>query len=90
MAPNLAPSQHDLIHDMILDQKLTTREMADAATRATSTAPPEVYCPAPGGVIYLLGSIAYNIMKEFYQVDMTMRIPPSRDIYDCSLLINMQ
>jgi hypothetical protein len=31
MAPNLAPSQHDLIRDMILDKKLTTREMADAA-----------------------------------------------------------
>lgn len=31
MAPNLAPSQHDLIRDMILDQKLKTREMADAA-----------------------------------------------------------
>jgi hypothetical protein len=31
MAPNLAPSQHDLIRDMILHQKLTTREMADAA-----------------------------------------------------------
>lgn len=31
MAPNLAPSQHDLIRDMILDQILTTREMADAA-----------------------------------------------------------
>jgi hypothetical protein len=29
MAPNLAPSQHDLIRDMILHQKLTTREMAD-------------------------------------------------------------
>lgn len=31
MAPNLAPSQHDLIRDMILHQKLKTREMADAA-----------------------------------------------------------
>jgi transposase len=31
MAPNLAPSQHDLIRDMILDRKLSTREMADAA-----------------------------------------------------------
>jgi hypothetical protein len=31
MAPNLAPPQHDLIRDMILHQKLTTREMADAA-----------------------------------------------------------
>jgi hypothetical protein len=31
MAPNLAPSQHDLIRDMILHQKLTTREMAEAA-----------------------------------------------------------
>ena len=31
MAPNLAPTQHDLIRDMILDQKLTTREMAKAA-----------------------------------------------------------
>jgi hypothetical protein len=31
MAPNLAPSQHDLIRDMILHQTLTTREMADAA-----------------------------------------------------------
>jgi hypothetical protein len=31
MAPNLAPSQHDLIRDMILHQKLTTGEMADAA-----------------------------------------------------------
>jgi hypothetical protein len=24
MAPNLAPSQHDLIHDMIVDEKLRT------------------------------------------------------------------
>jgi transposase len=31
MAPNLAPSQHDLIRDMILHQKLTTREMVEAA-----------------------------------------------------------
>jgi transposase len=31
MAPDLAPSQHDLIRDMILHQTLTTREMADAA-----------------------------------------------------------
>jgi transposase len=31
MAPNLAPSQHDLIHDMILDNTLKTREMANIA-----------------------------------------------------------
>ena len=31
MAPNLTPSQLKLIRDMILDQKLTTREKADAA-----------------------------------------------------------
>jgi hypothetical protein len=29
--PDLAPFQHDLIRNMILHQKLTTREMADAA-----------------------------------------------------------
>jgi hypothetical protein len=31
MAPNLAPSQHDPIHDMILDKKLKTHVMADIA-----------------------------------------------------------
>ena len=31
MAPNLAPSQHNLIHDMIIDEKLKTRQMADVA-----------------------------------------------------------
>jgi hypothetical protein len=31
MAPNLALSQHDLIRDIPLDQKLKTREMADTA-----------------------------------------------------------
>jgi transposase len=31
MAPNLASSQHDLIHDMIVDEKLKTRQMADVA-----------------------------------------------------------
>jgi len=31
MAPNFAPSQHDLIHDMIVDEKLKTRQMADVA-----------------------------------------------------------
>ena len=31
MAPNLALSQHDLVGDMILDGKLTTRKMAQAA-----------------------------------------------------------
>jgi transposase len=31
MAPNLAPSRHDLIHDMIVDEKLKTRQMADVA-----------------------------------------------------------
>ena len=31
MAPNLAGSQHDLIRDKIIHQKLTTRELADAA-----------------------------------------------------------
>jgi transposase len=31
MAPNLAASQHDLIHDMILDNSLTTPQMADVA-----------------------------------------------------------
>lgn len=31
MAPNLAPSQHDLIHDMILDKKFKTYEMANVA-----------------------------------------------------------
>jgi hypothetical protein len=31
MAPNLAPSQHDLIRDMILDNKLKTYEMANIA-----------------------------------------------------------
>jgi transposase len=31
MAPNLALSQHDLVGDMILDGKLTTRKMAAAA-----------------------------------------------------------
>ncbi|KFY17796.1 hypothetical protein V492_00383 [Pseudogymnoascus sp. VKM F-4246] len=31
MAPNLAPSQHDLISDMILDKKLKTNKMADIA-----------------------------------------------------------
>lgn len=29
MAPNLASTQHDLIHDMIVDKKLKTRQMAD-------------------------------------------------------------
>ncbi|RYN15552.1 hypothetical protein AA0115_g12996 [Alternaria tenuissima] len=31
MAPNLAASQHDLIRDMILDNSLTTPQMADVA-----------------------------------------------------------
>jgi transposase len=31
MAPNLASSQHDLIHDMIVDKKLKTRQMANVA-----------------------------------------------------------
>ena len=31
MAPNLAPSQHDLIHDTILDNSLKTYEMANVA-----------------------------------------------------------
>jgi hypothetical protein len=31
MALNLAPSQHDLIKDMILDKKLKTNKMADVA-----------------------------------------------------------
>jgi transposase len=31
MAPNLAPSQHDLIHAMILDNTLKTHEMANVA-----------------------------------------------------------
>ena len=31
MAPNLAPSQHDMIQDMILDKKLKTNKMADIA-----------------------------------------------------------
>jgi hypothetical protein len=31
MAPNLAPSQHNPIHDMIVDEKLKTRQMADVA-----------------------------------------------------------
>jgi hypothetical protein len=30
MAPNLAPSKRDLIHDMIVDEKLKTRQMAGA------------------------------------------------------------
>jgi hypothetical protein len=29
MAPNLASSQHDLIHDMIVNKKLKTRQMAN-------------------------------------------------------------
>jgi hypothetical protein len=31
MAPNLAFSQHDLIHGMIVDKKLKSRQMADVA-----------------------------------------------------------
>ncbi len=31
MAPNLASSQHDLIHDMIVDKKLKTRQMTNVA-----------------------------------------------------------
>jgi hypothetical protein len=31
MAPNLASSQHDLIHGMIVDKKFKTRQMADVA-----------------------------------------------------------
>jgi transposase len=31
MAPNLAASQHDLIRDMIIDNTLTTPQMADVA-----------------------------------------------------------
>jgi hypothetical protein len=31
MAPNLAPSQHNLIRAMILDKKLKTREMANVS-----------------------------------------------------------
>lgn len=31
MAPNLAHSQHDLIHDMVLDKKMKVREMANVA-----------------------------------------------------------
>jgi hypothetical protein len=31
MAPNLASSQHDLIHDMIVDKKLNTGQIADLA-----------------------------------------------------------
>jgi hypothetical protein len=31
MALNLAPSKHDLIHDMIVDEKLKTRQIASVA-----------------------------------------------------------
>jgi transposase len=31
MAPNLAPAQHDLIYDMVLDRKMKVRAMANAA-----------------------------------------------------------
>jgi hypothetical protein len=36
MAPNLAPSQHDLIHDMIVDEKLRTLRKEDCEPNQVS------------------------------------------------------
>jgi hypothetical protein len=47
MAPNLAPSQHDLIHDIILDNSLKTYKMAnitECSERSIKAIRSNLYC----------------------------------------------